>query len=261
MFRPLWQHRHFICATIRGEFKVRVTRSYFGAAWFILQPMAQGLIFTLVLSEVLGARLPQVDNKSAYAMFVLSGLAAWGLFSEILNRCLTIFIDHSASIKKIAFPRLCLPLIVLGSALLNHAMVLLATIILFAGVGHYPGWAWLSLPLGIVLIAAFAFGIGIIVGVFNVFSRGVGQVVAIILQVWFWLTPIVYPVGTLPARFSWITDLNPLAPVVAIYQQALLNYEAPPMMPLLAPILIALTLVIFAIVLFRRASSDLVDAL
>jgi len=256
-----WRYRHFLIAAIRGEFKSRIARSTFGAAWFILQPMAQGLIFALVLSEVLGARLPQIDNKAAYAIYVLAGMAAWGLFSEIVNRCLTIFSEYSSSIRKIAFPRLCLPLIVLGSALINHALMLFASMVLFGALGHWPGWAWACLPLGIVLIAAFAFGVGIIAGVLNVFSRDVGQVMAIVLQLWFWLTPIVYPAGTLPAQFAWITALNPLVPVVGIYQRAMLGYETPDITALIVPGVIAVGLLMFAVVLFRRASPDLVDAL
>jgi len=256
-----WRFRHFIIASIRGELKARIVRSFFGATWFILQPMAQALIFALVLSEVLGARLPQIENKAAYAIYVLSGMAVWGLFSEIVNRCLTIFVDYSSAIKKIAFPRLCLPLIVLGSALVNHAMVLVASMVLFIALGHYPGWAWLCLPLGIALISAFAFGIGIIAGIFNVFSRDVGQVFAIALQIWFWLTPIVYPPGTLPLQFAWITAFNPLTPMVAIYQRALLTYESPDLGSLGIPFVVACGLVMLAVTLFRRASADLVDAL
>lgn len=261
MLAALWRYRHFILTSVRGEFKSRLARSYIGAGWLILQPMAQALIFALVLSGVLAAKIPQNSNASAYAIYVLSGMAAWGLFSEIVNRSLTMFVDHSASIKKIAFPRLCLPLVVLGTALINHAMVLAATLVLFVILGHYPGWAWLSLVPGIALIAATAFGVGIIGGVFNVFSRDVGQVVAIALQILFWLTPIAYPAGTLPERFQWVTWLNPLTPVVGIYQRALLDYQWPAFETLFAPVAITVGLVALAMTLFRRASPDMVDAL
>lgn len=256
-----WRYRHFIFTSIKGELKTRMSRSYIGAGWFILQPMAQGLIFALVLSEVLGARFPQSQNKATYAIYVLSGMAAWSFFSEIVNRCLTIFVEYSSSIKKIAFPRLCLPLIVLGSAVVNHAMVLVATMVLFCFFGHYPSWAWLVLPLGAILIATLAFGIGMIAGIFNVFSRDIAQIFAIVLQIWFWLTPIAYPAGTLPPQFAWIATANPMVPLVAVYQRALLYHEWPNVASLIIPFLVAAGLLAFAAVLFRRASSDLVDAL
>lgn len=261
MLTNLWRFRYFIIASIQGELKARVARSYFGTAWFILQPMAQALIFALVLSEVLAARLPQIDNKAAYAVYVLSGMAAWGLFSEIVNRCLTIFIDYSPSLKKISFPRLCLPLIVLGSALINHAMVLAVSMALFCLLGICPGWTVLWLPLGIVLVAAFALGIGVILGTLNVFARDVGQITSIALQIGFWLTPIAYPPGTLPAQFAWISTANPLTPLVAVYHKALLSFDSPASGSLSLTILLSAALLLIAGTLFRRASPDLVDAL
>ena len=261
MLDAIWRYRHFMLASIRGELKSRFARSYIGAGWFILQPLAQALIFAVVLAEGLGARLPNVESKYAYAVFVLSGMAAWGFFSEIVNRSLNIFTDYGPTLKKIAFPRLCLPLIVLGSALVNHAMVLLASMVLFCALGHYPGWAWLVLPLGIVLVAGLAFGIGLILGVFNVLSRDVGQTFTVVLQIWFWLTPIAYPPGTLPQSMRWILDYNPMTAVVKIYQDALLRYEWPFLPTLVAPIVVASVVLVLAFVLFRRASPELVDAL
>ena len=261
MFEAVWKFRHFIIASIRGEFKSRIARSYVGAGWFILQPLAQALIFAMVLAEGLGARLPNSSNKYDYVVYVLSGMAAWGFFSEIVNRSLNIFIDFGPTLKKISFPRLCLPMIVLGSALVNHCMVLLASLILFCVVGHYPGWAWLAVPLGTVLLAAYAFGIGLIAGIFNVFSRDVGQTVAVLLQIWFWLTPIAYPPDTLPAGMRWILNYNPLVPVVQIYQDALLRYQWPQLSNLVVPTIIATALLSMAFVLFRRAGPEMVDAL
>jgi len=257
----LWRYRHFILAMIRGDLKARLTRSYIGAGWFILQPFAQALIFAMVLSEGLGARLPNVESKYAYAVFVLSGMAAWGFFSEIVNRCITVFTDYSSTLKKIAFPRLCLPVIVLGTALVNHAMVLLATMVLFGFFGHYPGMAWLILPFGVVPLAAFAFGIGLICGVFNVFSRDIGNAFGVILQIWFWLTPIVYPPEALPPTLRPLLDNNPMTPVVNIYQDAILRNQWPDAAGLTIPIILSAALLFSALVFFRRSSSELVDAL
>lgn len=261
MLQALWQFRFFMVTSVHAELKSRFARSYLGGFWFILQPLAQAIIFSVVLSEVLGARLSQSGSKADYAIYVLSGMAAWGFFLEIMNRSLTIFTDNASVMKKIAFPRLCLPLIVLGSSLVNHGMVLLASMVIFTVLGHPPGWAWLVLPLGMVLIAGFAFSIGLIVGIFNVFSRDVQQIVGIFLQIWFWLTPIAYPPGTLPQSFAWITALNPLIPLVAIYQRALLQYEWPTLPALWMPVAVMAILLPSAFFLFRRASPELVDVL
>ena len=80
-----------------------------GEIVLILNPLAQATIFAVVLSEVLVTKIPDIDNKAAYAIYLMAGMAAWGLFAEIMTRCTTVFIDYSNTLKKIAFPRLCLP--------------------------------------------------------------------------------------------------------------------------------------------------------
>ena len=257
----LWHYRHFILSSIRAEFRGRFARSKLGAIWMILNPLAQATIFAMVLSEVFAARLPNIDNKAAYAIYLMAGTAAWGLFAEIVTRSTTVFIDYSNTLKKIAFPRLCLPIIVGGSALLNHLLLLAAIMVVFMFFGHFPTLAWLTLPVGIFLIALFAFGLGILLGLLNVFSRDVGQVMGIVLQLWFWFTPVVYTSDTLPKRFTDILAWNPMTKLVHIYQDALLYGRPPVWSQLLVPFIISASLFLFSFWVFRRASVDLVDAL
>lgn len=261
MLLSLWRYRHFILSSIRAEFRGRFARSKLGALWMILNPLAQATIFAIVLSEVLAARLPNTTNKAAYAIYLMAGTAAWGLFSEIITRCTTVFIDYANTLKKIAFPRLCLPIIVGGSALLNHVLLLFAICVVFLFFQHYPTSAWLILPIGMILIVLFAFGLGILLGLLNVFSRDVGQVMGIVLQLWFWFTPVVYISDTLPPKFVALLNINPMTHMVRIYQQALLYGEIPDLRSLLLPGCLSLGLFLFSFWIFRRASADLVDAL
>ncbi|MBR7801485.1 ABC transporter permease [Undibacterium fentianense] len=257
----LWRFRHFMLSSIQAEFRGRFARSKLGALWMILNPLAQASIFAIVLSEVLAAKLPQIESKSAYAVYLMAGTAAWGLFAEILNRCTNVFIDYANTLKKIAFPRLCLPLIVGGSALLNHLLLLAAILVVFAFLGHPPNLAWLVLPFGMLLIVMLAFGIGILLGLLNVFSRDVSQVMGIVMQLWFWLTPVVYTANSLPERFQFLLAINPMTALVRIYQDALLLGRVTSGSTLILPGLFALGLFVFSFWIFRRASADLVDAL
>ncbi|TYO96588.1 ABC transporter permease [Desulfallas thermosapovorans] len=261
MLTALWHYRHFILSSIRGELKSRIARSRLGALWFVLHPLAQATIFALVLAEVLGAKLPNVENKAAYPIYLMAGMAAWGLFSEILNRCLNIFVEYGGTLKKISFPRLCLPMIVWGSALLNHVLLLLAITVVFLFFGHYPGIAWLVIPLGILLISLFSFGLGVMLGIFNVFTRDVGQVMGVVMQIWFWLTPIVYPYEIIPQNLRWLADVNLMVPLVRIYQDALLYNHWPDFSTLWLPSVVAMSMFMLSFVLFRKASPELVDAL
>jgi lipopolysaccharide transport system permease protein len=261
MAGALWRYRQFIRTSIRAELQGRFARSRLGAAWHILHPLAQSAILAMVLSEVMGARLPGSASSNAYPIYLMAGSAAWGLFSEILTRCITVFITYAGSLKKISFPRLCLPVIVWGSALLNHFLLLAAMTLVFLLLGQPPGPTWLALPLGVLLISLFAFGLGLLLGIINVFSRDVAEASGIVLQIWFWLTPIVYAPELVPERFRWLLGLNPLLPFVRLYQDALLYRRWPDLMALLPSAGLALLLVALAFLLFRRAGSELVDAL
>lgn len=261
MFEAVWTYRNFIVASVKGEFKNRFARSRLGAAWIVLHPLAQASIYAIVLADILGARLPGTDSRSAYAAYLIAGTAAWSLFSEILLRCMTVFIEYGSVLKKIAFPRLCLPIVVACSALINHAVLLLASALVLLYLDYPPSLVWIVVPVGSVLLAALAFGLGILLGLMNVFVRDVGHVFGIAMQFAFWLTPIVYVASSLPPRLQWLTALNPLTPVVAIYQQALVFGRWPDFTALITPALLAAGLILVTMSVFRRASPELVDAL
>lgn len=261
MLRAVFAYRYFILSSIKGELRARYARSRLGAFWLILNPLAQSLMFAIVLSQVLGGRLPGVESNMGYAIYVLSGMAAWGLFIEVLHQSMGMFLTHAASIKKISFPKLSLPVIIVGASLVNHALLLAAIFLVLLALGHLPGLAWVYLPVGVVLTTMFAVGLGLICGVFNVFARDVGQVMGVATQLWFWGTPIIYPVNILPETFRSLVEWNPVTPLAGLYRNAILYNQPPDWGSLVFPFLLALVLMGAGFVLFRRASSDLVDAL
>jgi lipopolysaccharide transport system permease protein len=261
MLRSLWTYRHFIKASILGELRGRFARSVLGGLWFIIHPLAQAVIFALVFAEVIGAKLPAVTGDSAYPIYLLSGMAAWGLFSEILSRCLNVFIDNAGTLKKVSFPRLCLPIVIWGTALINHLFLVFSIMVVFAFLGHSPSFTWIAIPIGMVCISILAFGIGVTAGVFNIFTRDVGQTLTVILGMWFWLTPIVYVATALPESLRWLIELNPMTPLVQFYQDILLRHVWPDLTSLAGPTLFGLFMVSLAFFVFRRASPEMVDAL
>lgn len=257
----IWHYRHFILTSIKNDLRTRFARSRLGAAWMILQPLAQGAIYAVVLGRILGSKLPNTSNPYAYAIYLLAGLAGWTLFAEVITRCLTIFVDNGSLLKKMVFPRICLPLIVSGSSLLNNLFLLVATIGIFVAVGHYPTWMWLWLPVLMAIALLFGLALGLILGVLNVFVRDVAQVMNVVLQLWFWLTPIVYAVNILPGHFFLVLRLNPMYAIVSSYQQVLLWGNPPHFKTLGAIVVVSLMLLALGMGLFRRASPDMVDVL
>jgi lipopolysaccharide transport system permease protein len=257
----IWRFRYFIVSSIRTEFSNRFGRSRLGALWVVIFPLVQTAIYAVVLSAVYSARVPQDGAKSSYALYLLAGMLAWAAFSEIVNRCLTVFIDNGTLLKKLVFPRICLPIIVCGSAVITNAALLFVTLLIYGVMGHLPGINILWLPLLLALNFMFALGIGLILGVLNVFMRDVGQVVGISLQLFFWLTPIVYVPSAIPIRYQDILKLNPLSHIVEGYQNVLVYDTPPPVAPLLIVTALILALLGLALVLFRRANEEMVDAL
>jgi lipopolysaccharide transport system permease protein len=257
----LWEYRHFVASSVANDLRSRFARSKLGASWMLLQPLAMVTIYALVLSEVMGARLPGLGNKFGYAIYLLSGMMLWTLFTEIVTRCLTVFVDNASLLKKVLFPRATLPVIVAGSAVVNNLLLAVAAIGVFALLGHMPltGLAWL--PVLLAVTAALALGLGLLLGTLNVFVRDVGQVMQVVLQLWFWLTPIVYVPSILPAGFQRWARFNPILPLVDAYHDTLVYDRAPSLGALLASAILAAVLLACATLLFRRAAPEMVDVL
>lgn len=260
LINAAWRYRGFVVSSIKGEFKSRLARSRIGTAWVVLQPLAQVLIFATILSSVLAARVHGIDSNYGYAAYLLGGLLCWSFFAEIVQRCLTVFIDQASLLKKIKFPRITLPLVVVGSALVSNAVLLVVTLGVLPAIGFGPSIHWLWLPLLVLITAAFATGLGLLLGTINVFARDVGQVMVVMLQLWFWLTPVVYPVSIVPERFKALLALNPMANLVEAYESVLV-YGVAPSAGLWVPAVLACLLLLLALHTFRRASPEMVDAL
>ena len=137
----------------------------------------------------------------------------------------------------------------------------MAVIVIFGLLGHLPTLTVLWLPLLMVILLGMAVGLGLMLGVINVFIRDIGQVVPIVLQIWFWLTPVVYAAQMLPAGYrSWLL-LNPMTGLVMGYQDILVYGRTPGLLVLVYPALLAMVTLGGALLLYRRASEDMADVL
>lgn len=261
MFLALWAYRHFIFSSIKNEVHARFSRSKLGALWMILQPLAQSAIYALVLSQLLAARLPGATSAYSYAIYLMSGMVAWALFNELVTRSMAMFVENAAIMKKIMFPRICLPVITTGSALLNNVLLMLATMFIFALIGHWPSSSLAWLPFLVVVTVCFGMALGMILGILNVFVRDVGQAAGVVLQLWFWLTPVVYMIDIVPAPLQKYFAWNPMYHIVKGFQAVLFRGAAPELQGIMVILLGSLVLLVLSLVLFRRAAPDMVDVL
>jgi len=256
-----WRYRFFVFSSIKTELRSKFVRSSLGGLWMILNPLSQVLIFAFVLSAVLSARLPGINNQYAYAIYLMAGTLGWSLFAEIVNRCLTLFIDNGNILKKLVFPKIALPLIVTGSALVNNTLLFIAILLIFGVLGHLPSIALIWLPVLMVINIALALGLGLALGVLNVFMRDIGQIVPVIMQFLYWFTPIVYMTNIIPKEYQHWLVYNPMIPIITGYQNVLLYNREPEWAGLGVIALIAIVLLAFSLLLFRKASPEMVDQL
>lgn len=261
MLKALWAYRGFILGSVKREFQSKYRNSLLGAAWTVLNPLAMIVVYTVIFAQVMRAKLPGVDSTFAYSIYLCAGVLTWGMFAEITGRAQNTFLDNANLLKKLSFPRLCLPVVVVVNAGLNFAIVFgLFTLFLLVS-GNFPGVAYFAvLPL-LAILAAFAIGLGMTLGVLNVFFRDVGQFFGIVIQFWFWLTPVVYPSSILPAGVQEFMSFNPMAPLMAGFQGALVSGQWPNWASLTYPAVLAALLCLLGMRLFRKHAGDMVDEL
>lgn len=259
--KTLWNYRFFILSSIKTEYRTRFARSKLGFLWMIIQPLTMVLIYSLILSQIMKGKLPGVETQYAYPIYILSGTIGWTLFSEVLNRCLGIFIENANLLKKLSFPKLTLPLIVIGSAIVNFFIMVILTYIVFGILGYFPIHAIYWLPLLIFLTLALATGLGIFFGVINVFIRDVGQLIGVIMQFWFWLTPIVYMISIVPEKFHDFFMINPMTGIIIGYQNVILYEKAPDVNLLIYPSIFAFISLFLAIIIYKKAAEEMTDVL
>jgi len=257
----IWRYRGFITGSIKREFQAKYRNSLLGAAWTILNPLAMIVVYTVIFSEVMGNRLGGVNSTFAYSIYLCSGTLTWALFAEITGRSQTVFLEHANLIKKLQFPRICLPIIVVLNACINFGIIFGLFTVFLLITGSFPGWVYFALFPVLLLQIVFSIGLGMILGVLNVFFRDVGQFFSILLQFWFWFTPIVYPVATLPPGVRDMLAWNPIMPIIVAYQTIMLHARQPDWLSLWPAALLALGCCVLGMKLFRKRAGEMVDEL
>jgi ABC-2 type transport system permease protein len=224
--REIWHFREILFNVVRKEVKVKYVSSVLGALWSMLNPAVYLVVFTIVFTFVLKSRIPN------YPVFMLSGLLAWNVFSASVNVATRSIIDNSNLVRKVYFPREVLPLSAIGASLVDFVMqgvVLIAFMIVFRYPFHPTNL--LLLPLATADLLIFTAAICFLVSSLNVRHRDTQHFLNVLLLVWFWITPIVYPSGPIQQNTGHyglfgidlfhLYLLNPIADIVFGFQRAL----------------------------------------
>ncbi len=261
LLRAAWGYRGFIYGSVKREFQSRYRNSLLGALWNIINPLAMIIVYTVIFSQLMRARLAGVDNNLAYGIYLCAGLLTWGFFQEMIARGQSVFLDNGNMLKKLSFPRITLPIISVLSSLVNFSIIFALFIGFLLVTGNAPNLSILAIFPLILLQIVFAMSLGIILGVLNVFFRDVGQFMSVVLQFWFWFTPIIYPLSIAPKAVQKWIELNPMTAVAQAYQGIFVYGVWPNWHSLWPTCAIALILFAVALRLFRKRAGEIVDEL
>lgn len=244
---------------VRRDFKGSYAGSLLGFLWSFVNPLWQLILFTFVFSTVLKIS-PVGERTNSFAIFLFAGLLPWMAIQEGVSRATTAITDNAQIVKKLSFPTEILVLVVVLSALLHEAI---AAVVFFVVIAFVGGIHWAGLPLLLVILPiqfALTFGLGLALAPLHVIFRDTAQFLGLFFQGWFYLTPIVYPLGMIPAKYRFWLDLNPLTALVGLYRRALLGSPTHVSFGFLVALaVVSLVLLGIGLVIFRHMRSTLAD--
>lgn len=203
----IWR-RDFIMVLLHKELMVRYKGSLLGFLWSILNPLAQAYIFFIVFGIYMRFNIPH------YIVVLLSAMFPWQWFSNCIGEGPFTFLANPTLVKKVAFPRHAIPLVMNLQNMIHFFLSLPIYVMFMLSEGMYPQWIWLwGIPLLTLVTLTTIYGLCLLFGSLNLFFKDIGNLVAIIMQVAFFGTPIMYVLSMVPEQYYWCFKLNPMAPL------------------------------------------------
>lgn len=253
--RGLWQYRDLFYTLSVHRIKVRYKQSILGLAWAILQPLSLMLIYTVIFSKI--AKVP--SEGAPYAVFAYAALLPWTFFSSALTNATSGLVNHTQLVTKVYFAREILPLTYVSAALFDFcvASTFLIALFFYYGVSLtvYSLWAIPIMLLLTMLVTAFS----LVFSVIQVRFRDVGVAMPLLLQLWMFAVPVVYPLSAVPERFRGFYALNPLVGVIENFRRVMLQGIPPDLYSLGISALVAAVLLPAAYLYFKRVEATMAD--
>lgn len=250
-----WQRRsllwHMTVRHLRGQYK----QSVLGYAWAFVNPLSQMLILSFVFSTIL--RIPSQDVP--YPLFLLVGLVPWIFFSGTLSSATDSVVGAASLVTKVYFPREVLPTAAMLTKLVDLGFGILILIGLMVYFGHPPEWTAVWLPVLFFIHILFMLGLAFPLAALNVFFHDVRFLVGVVLLMWFYMTPVIYPVELVPDRYRILFDLNPNSLFINAYRRVLLEGIGPGLDRVFLGTVIALLTFLIGYYLFKRMESGFAD--
>jgi lipopolysaccharide transport system permease protein len=252
--REIWAHRELLYFLIWRDLKVRYKQTLLGVSWVVLQPILMTLVFAVFLGKI--ARVP--SGNVPYVLFLYSGLLPWTFFTNAVSTSSHSLIASAQMITKVYFPRSLVPL---AAVLVRLSDFLVASVILLVLMVYYGRAftsAMLLVPFLMLHLTLLALSLGLLFAALNVKYRDIGTVLPVLLQLWLFASPVIYPATFVPAKWKWLYDLNPLTGLISGFRAALLNAGFD-WRGLLVSLSITLMLLIYSTFVFKRMEDEFAD--
>lgn len=256
----LWQYRDLIGLFVRRDFVSVYKQTILGPLWYVIQPILTTVIFTIIFGRIAGL---STDGLPQF-LFYLSGTVVWSYFSDCLTKTSNTFITNAQLFGKVYFPRLAVPISILISNLIAFSIQFLLFIgftIYYIAIGAdiQPNIWVLITPVLLVMMAGLGLGFGIIVSSLTTRYRDLRFLVTFGVQLWMYLTPVIYPVSSIPEPLRPLIQANPLTPILEAFRYAYLGTGTVNLLNLIYSAIVMIVVLVLGTLLFNRTEATFMD--
>ncbi|MFN8619338.1 MAG: ABC transporter permease [Chloroflexota bacterium] len=253
--REVWRYRSLCMVLANRLLKVRYRQTVVGVGWAVGQPMLLMIMFSIVFGMI--AKVP--TQGVPFPVFYFSGLAIWQAVSKILSEGATSIVNNSQLVDRVYFPRVYLPASVAISSLVDLGCNLIALAVMVLWYGVSPSMGMVTLPILLAVAYASSMGITLWLGALNVEFRDVTVLLPVIIQLWFFASPIIYPAEIVPPEFQTLYYLNPMALAITGTRWAFAGTPPPPNEAWVLGIVVSVLVLVLGYVAFRRRQATFAD--
>jgi len=257
----LYKNRYMIRSFAKADLKKRYADSYGGVAWAVIQPLMMILTYYVIFSYVFKRKVQADYGTDSYALWLISGLLPWFFFSESVRRSSGALLENRALVTKTLFPSEIIPVCLIVSGLVNHiiglGILFVFSVVISGGISVYSGFV----VIYFLLMAVMILGLNWALSSLNAFIRDISQGVTIIMNLWFYYTPIIYPAGIVPEKYRWILEINPMYYIVEGYRDSLVAGRLPDPYKLLYLAVFSVSVFALGGLLYKRLKPAFIDVL
>ncbi len=257
----LWNHRSLLAQLIQRDIAGRYRGSIFGGVWAFLNPLLMLSLYTMVFGVFLQAKWGGATNSAQFSLVLFAGLIVFNFFSECINRAPGLITSNTNLVKKVAFPLQILPWMCMGTAFFHAVISLMVWVFFAALIYHQVHWTVVFFPLVLVPLVFMVLGTCWLISSLGVYIRDIGQFIGVLTSFIMFMSPIFYPIDTLPEPFRSVLNINPLTFIIQEVRAILIDGALPDFARLAVHTLASFVFAWLAFVWFQRAREGFADVL